>query len=40
MKKLNKKTIQEIKESRERVKKGEYYTEEKAKSFLKSPNFN
>ncbi len=32
--KLSKKTIQEIKEARERIKKGEYYTEEEAKKIL------
>ena len=32
--KLSKKTIQEIKEARERIKKGEFYTEEEAKKML------
>ena len=32
--KLSQKTIQEIKEARERVKKGEVYTEEEAKKIL------
>jgi predicted transcriptional regulator len=32
--KLSKKTIQEIKEARERIKKGEFYTEEEAKKIL------
>ncbi len=32
--KLSQKTIQEIKEARERVKKGEFYTEEEAKKIL------
>ena len=31
---LSKKTIQEIKDSRERIKKGEFYTEEEAKKIL------
>jgi hypothetical protein len=31
---LSQKTIQEIKEARERVKKGEFYTEEEAKKIL------
>ena len=31
---LSKKTIKEIKEARERIKKGEFYTEEEAKSIL------
>ncbi|MAG26689.1 hypothetical protein CMI47_14200 [Candidatus Pacearchaeota archaeon] len=31
---LSQKTIREIKESRERVKKGEFYTEEEAKKIL------
>ena len=33
--KLSQKTIQEIKEARERVKKGEFYTEEEAKKILR-----
>jgi len=32
--KLSQKTIQEIKEARERIKKGEFYTEEEAKKLL------
>lgn len=32
--KLSKKTIQEIKKARERIKKGEFYTEEEAKKIL------
>jgi hypothetical protein len=32
--KLNKKTIQEIKEARENIKKGEFYTEEDLQSLL------
>jgi predicted transcriptional regulator len=32
--KLSKKTIQEIKEARERIKKGEFYTEKEAKKIL------
>ena len=32
--KLSQKTIQQIKEARERVKKGEFYTEEEAKKIL------
>lgn len=32
--KLSQKTIQEIKEARERVKRGEFYTEEEAKKIL------
>jgi len=32
--KLSKKTIQEIKEARERIKKGEFYTETEAKKIL------
>ncbi|MBI2672457.1 hypothetical protein HYX16_05990 [Candidatus Woesearchaeota archaeon] len=32
--KLSKKTIKEIKEARERIKKGEYYTEEESKKIL------
>lgn len=32
--KLSQKTIEEIKEARERVKKGEFYTEEEAKKIL------
>lgn len=32
--KLSQKTIQEIKEARERVKKGEFYTETEAKKIL------
>ncbi|MFA5176388.1 MAG: hypothetical protein WC413_03980 [Candidatus Nanoarchaeia archaeon] len=32
--KLSQKTIQEIKEARERVKKGEFYTEDEAKKIL------
>ena len=32
--KLSQKTIQEIKEARERIKKGEFYTEEEAKKIL------
>ena len=32
--KLSQKTIREIKEARERVKKGEFYTEEEAKKIL------
>lgn len=32
--KLSQKTIQEIKEARERVKKGEFYTEAEAKKIL------
>ena len=32
--KLSKKTIQDIKEARERIKKGEFYTEEEAKKML------
>jgi predicted transcriptional regulator len=32
--KLSKKTIQDIKEARERIKKGEFYTEEEAKKIL------
>lgn len=31
---LSKKTIKEIRESRERIKKGEFYTEEEAKQIL------
>ena len=31
---LSQRTIQEIKEARERVKKGEFYTEEEAKKIL------
>ena len=33
--KLSQKTIQEIKEARERIKKGEFYTEAEAKKILK-----
>mgnify|MGYP001567248727 CR=1 FL=1 len=33
-KKLSQKTILEIKEARERIKKGEFYTEEEAKKIL------
>ena len=33
--KLSQKTIKEIKEARERVKKGEFYTEEEAKKILR-----
>ena len=32
--KLSQKTIQEIKEEREKIKKGEFYTEEEAKKIL------
>lgn len=32
--KLSQKTIKEIKEARERIKKGEFYTEEEAKKIL------
>ena len=32
--KLSQNTIQEIKEARERIKKGEFYTEEEAKKIL------
>lgn len=32
--KLSQKTINEIKEARERIKKGEFYTEEEAKKIL------
>lgn len=32
--KLSQKTIQEIREARERIKKGEFYTEEEAKKIL------
>jgi len=32
--KLSQRTIQEIKKSRERIKKGEFYTEEEAKKIL------
>lgn len=32
--KLSQKTIKEIREARERIKKGEFYTEEEAKKFL------
>ena len=32
--KLSQKTIQEINEARERIKKGEFYTEEEAKKIL------
>jgi len=32
--KLSQKTIQEIREARERIKKGEFYTEEEAKRIL------
>lgn len=32
--KLSQKTVQEIKEARERIKKGEFYTEEEAKKIL------
>ena len=32
--KLSQKTIQEIKEARERIKKGDFYTEEEAKKIL------
>jgi len=32
--KLSQKTIQEIKEARERIKRGEFYTEEEAKKIL------
>jgi len=32
--KLSQKTIQEIKEARERIKSGEFYTEEEAKKIL------
>jgi len=32
--KLSQKVIQEIKEARERIKKGEFYTEEEAKKIL------
>ena len=32
--KLSQKTIQEIKEARERIKKGKFYTEEEAKKIL------
>jgi len=32
--KLSKKTIQEIKEARDRIKKGEFYTEAEAKKIL------
>ena len=32
--KLSQKTIQEIKEARERIKKGEFYTEQEAKKIL------
>lgn len=32
--KLSQKTIQEIKDARERIKKGEFYTEEEAKKIL------
>ena len=32
--KVSQKTIQEIKEARERIKKGEFYTEEEAKKIL------
>ena len=32
--KLSKKTIQEIKEARERIKQGEFYTEKEAKKIL------
>ena len=32
--KLSQKTIQEIKEAREQIKKGEFYTEEEAKKIL------
>jgi len=32
--KLSQKTIQEIKEARERIKKGEFYTEEEARKIL------
>lgn len=32
--KLSQQTIQEIKEARERIKKGEFYTEEEAKKIL------
>ena len=32
--KLSQKTIREIKEARERIKKGEFYTEEEAKKIL------
>ncbi len=32
--KLSQKTMQEIKEARERIKKGEFYTEEEAKKIL------
>ena len=32
--KISQKTIQEIKEARERIKKGEFYTEEEAKKIL------
>ena len=32
--KLSQKTIQEIKEARERIKKGEFYTEKEAKKIL------
>ena len=32
--KLSKKTIQEIKEARERIKNGEFYTEKEAKKIL------
>jgi predicted transcriptional regulator len=32
--KLSQKTIQEIKEAREKIKKGEFYTEEEAKKIL------
>ncbi len=32
--KLSQKTIQEIKEARERIKRGEFYTEEEAKKLL------
>ncbi len=32
--KLSQKTVQEIKEARERIKKGEFYTEKEAKKIL------
>ncbi len=32
--KLSQKTVQEIKEARERIKRGEFYTEEEAKKIL------
>ena len=36
--KLNKQTIKEIKQARENIKKGKYYTEEQARQILNRAN--